>query len=133
LSVTVDDRNDTNIQDGGERRKTPRVRPPGRLIASVIGSDIPVTVINLGLGGFRVQSSVEFTIGTSHDFRFLLSDRSTLDVGARVIYCLPRVAADGTVAYLTGFEFPEEPRRNNRAAAEEILQDLAFQLSVRVS
>jgi len=137
VSVTVDDRNGTRTDGAAaettfvERRRTPRVRVPGRLVASLIGSDTPVTVINLSLGGFRVQSAVDFLVASSHQFRFELSDRSTLEIGARVIYSLPRVATDGTIVYLTGLEFADDPQRDNRAAAEEILQDLAFQLSLK--
>jgi hypothetical protein len=137
VCVTVDDPKGTYIDGAAadppwvERRRTPRVRVPGRLVASLIGDDTPVTVINLGLGGFRVQSAAEFLVASSHEFRFELSDRSTLVVGARVVYCLLRQATDGTIAYLTGFEFADEPQRDNRSAAEEILQDLAFQLSLK--
>jgi hypothetical protein len=54
-----------------------------------------------------------------------------VDLGARVIYCMPRVALDGTIVYLTGFELLDQAGRDNRAAADEILDDLAFRLSIK--
>ncbi len=125
------------IRDAGkplgqqERRKTERMQVSGRLEACRLPDDQPITVVNLGLGGFRIRTTYGFTVGSQHDFRFELADGSTLDVGARVIYCTPRVAFDGTVVYFTGFELADEAHRDNRAIVDEILHDLAFRLSIK--
>lgn len=114
-----------------ERRKTERAPVSGRLQACRLPDDQPITVINLGLGGFRIRTTYGFTTGAKHDFRFELADGTWLDVGARVIYCTPKVALDGSVVYFTGFELAHEDHRDNRAIVEEILHDLAFRLSIK--
>jgi hypothetical protein len=124
-------------QDGGrpigqpERRRSDRTPVSGRLQACRLPDDQPITVINLGLGGFRIRTTYGFTIGARHEFRFELADGTVIDIGARVIYCTPRVALDGTIVYFTGFELADEAHRDNRALVEEILHDLAFRLSIK--
>jgi hypothetical protein len=124
-------------QDGGrpigqpERRRSDRTPVSGRLQACRLPDDQPITVINLGLGGFRIRTTYGFTIGARHEFRFELADGTVIDIGARVIYCTPRVALDGTIVYFTGFEVADEAHRDNRALVEEILHDLAFRLSIK--
>jgi hypothetical protein len=124
-------------QDGGrpigqpERRRSDRTPVSGRLQACRLPDDQPITVINLGLGGFRIRTTYGFTIGARHEFRFELADGTVIDIGARVIYCTPRVALDGTIVYFTGFELADEAHRDNRALVEEILHDLAFRLSMK--
>jgi hypothetical protein len=124
-------------EDGGrligqpERRGSDRTPVSGRLQACRLPDDQPITVINLGLGGFRIRTTYGFTIGARHEFRFELADGTVIDIGARVIYCTPRVALDGTIVYFTGFELADEAHRDNRALVEEILHDLAFRLSIK--
>jgi hypothetical protein len=114
-----------------ERRRTDRAPVSGRLQARRLPDEQPITVINLGLGGFRIRTTYGFTVGAKHEFRFELADETTLDVGARVVYCTPRVAMDGSLVYFTGFELADEAHRDNRALVEEILHDLAFRLSIK--
>ncbi|HUF46773.1 MAG TPA: PilZ domain-containing protein [Vicinamibacterales bacterium] len=114
-----------------ERRRTPRATVSGRLEACRVPDDQPITVINLGLGGFRIRTTYGFTPGSQHEFRFKMADGESIDVGARVIYCTPQVAIDGTLAYVTGFELAREDHRDNRALVEEVLHDLAFRLSIK--
>ncbi len=114
-----------------ERRREQRAPVSGRLQASRLPDDQPITVINLGLGGFRIRTTYGFTVGHRHEFRFALADGTTLDIGAVVVYCTPRVTLDGTVVYLTGFELADDAHRNNRSLVEEILHDLAFRLSIK--
>jgi hypothetical protein len=114
-----------------ERRRTPRESVSGRLEACRVPDDQPITVINLGLGGFRIRTTYGFTLSTQHEFRFRMADGESIDVGARAIYCTPQVAMDGSIAYLTGFELAHEEHRDNRALVEEVLHDLAFRLSIK--
>ena len=114
-----------------ERRRTERAPVSGRLQACRLPDDQPITVINLGLGGFRIRTTYGFTVGARHEFRFELADGTSLDIGAKVVYCTPRVALDGSIVYFTGFELAQEDHRDNRALVEEILHDLAFRLSIK--
>jgi len=114
-----------------ERRRTQRAPVSGRLQASRLPDDQPITVINLGMGGFRIRTTYGFTVSHYHEFRFELADGTKLDIGAIAVYCTPRVTLDGTVIYLTGFELADDAHRNNRSLVEEILHDLAFRLSIK--
>ncbi len=114
-----------------ERRKTARAAVSGRLEACRLPDSQPITVINLGLGGFRIRTRFGFTVGSQHEFRFELADGTPLDIGATVIYCTPRKALDGSVVYFTGFELAKEAHRDNRALVDEVLHDLAFRLSIK--
>jgi len=114
-----------------ERRKTPRAAVSGRLQACRLPDEQPITVINLGLGGFRLRTPYGFTTGSLHEFRFELADGTPLDIGATVIYCTPRKSVDGSIVYFTGFELAKEAHRDNRALVDEVLHDLAFRLSIK--
>ena len=106
-----------------ERRRTKRVDVRSRMPAQLLALNVPVTVIQIGLGGFRVRTSFVFLVGSIHEFRFPLGDGSTVDVSARVIHCLPRVTKDGTPVYVTGLEYVDSDDRKAETAATALLKE----------
>jgi len=110
-----------------ERRRTPRDDVAGGQ-AHLLTLDVPVTVVQVGLGGFRIRTTFVFLVGSRHAFRFRLGDGSTIDVEAQVIHCLPHVTKGGAPVYLTGLEFVDTAEAGARTAAEDLVDDGDSQL-----
>ena len=130
----MDDSQDADRWTGEpERRESPRVDvpAPGRMRVQLLSLDVPVTVVQVALGGFRLRTAFMFLVGSVHPFRFKLGDGATVDVSARVTHCLPRVTKDGVPVYLTGLEFIDSDDRQAQTAGAELLDEVSSQVSFR--
>jgi hypothetical protein len=127
-SLVTDGAEMDRLQDEGrwtgeiERRKAPRKAVRGRGPAQLLSLNLPVTVIQISLGGFQIRTSFVFLVDSVHVFRFQLGDGSAVDVSARVIHCLPRVTNAGAPVYVTGLAFVDSASQEAQAVAADLLE-----------
>jgi hypothetical protein len=78
-------------------------------------------VRNLGAGGFGIESSLAFPIGSVQKFRFTTVSGAAIVVSAEVKYCHTIAAADRADRYRAGLSFVHEPGGATVRAIEELL------------
>lgn len=99
-----------------ERRQYPRLEILGRIKGVVRPLDVSITLLNLSLGGFLMQTPMEYHVGEIHEFQFTMDDKEPLIVRARIAHAM-RATVDHEPVYLFGLEFVD---RDTRAAAEPV-------------
>jgi hypothetical protein len=88
---------------GPERRKAPRL-PVGRHVTAELESSAqPVTVRDISLGGFLLESNEPFEVQALHQFRIATSDGWKTLITARSVHSRRSTTETGT--YYTGFAF----------------------------
>ena len=55
----------------------------GRVRGSVRPLDVPITLLNLSLGGFLMQTPMQYQIGETHEFQLTMEQRDPIVVRAR--------------------------------------------------
>jgi hypothetical protein len=98
---------------GPEKRTALRFDAKGRLAGHLIGSNLPIFIQNLSLGGFAGEVS-EPLPDSSHIVRLTTPDLLSTLLEARHIYCRPTRGADGTRRFWAGFEFVRPPQDVDR-------------------
>jgi hypothetical protein len=107
-----------------ERRRTPRLEVlPDQIHGQV--SAAPITIRDIGFGGFSGVTSTPFRPGAVHDFRLTTEDGPSAVVRARAIYC--RAQASGS--YVTGFEFVADQPHITWPTIDDIMDRLTAVLS----
>jgi hypothetical protein len=91
-----------------DRRRAPRIELLGRLHGHSVSLDLPVTVLEISLGGMAIQTGLPFPIGAVHAFRLTLGDESTVELNGRVMHCRNTAPADATPVYVSGIQFVED-------------------------
>lgn len=87
------------------RRRAPRVDATNQLAVDIVNVLVPAHVLDIGPGGFSVETRCALRVGALHDFRFVTHGR-TIELKARVIHCRPSAqACRGEERYVAGFEF----------------------------
>ena len=81
-------------------RYTPRLDTLGQVQVQVVSNPMPVTLREISLGGFSVESTAPFTSGTSHRFRFGLEDGSAVAALAE----RATVVVEGGVVSIDGYD-----------------------------
>ena len=104
-----------------ERRKTPRVQVLGQLYGQAISLEVPISVRNVGLGGFSTESLVPFPLGARHEFRFAVAGRVAIQIKAVVVHRRPAYSADGLTSFITGFEFIHDAVHDTAADIRTLL------------
>ena len=89
----------------GSGRYTPRLDTLGQLQVRVLTNPVPVTVREISLGGFSLESSVPFAAGSSHRFSFMLEHGEPVDAIAECVYTRRLKPGASLPLYLSGFEF----------------------------
>ena len=91
-----------------ERRKSKRVEILDRIHGHVVALDVAVTVLEMSLGGMRLETSFRFPTGSEHDFRLQMGDGSPLVLRGRVVRCLENIDRYGSTRYVSGIKFIDE-------------------------
>ena len=104
-----------------ERRAGRRLDVPDHLHGEVIAFPVPISLRNLGLGGFSTESIMPFPLGARHEFRFTIAGGVEIDVGAVVIHRRPAYTVDGLTCFITGFAFLHDPVRDTAADIRTLL------------
>ena len=92
----------------GERRRSTRVELLGKLHGHSVSLDLPVSILEISLGGMAIQTGLPFPVGAVHAFRLTLGDESTVELHAKVMHCRNVAPVDAAPAYVTGFQFVED-------------------------
>jgi hypothetical protein len=87
-----------------ERRRYPRIEILGRVKGVVRPLDVSITLLNLSLGGFLMQTPIEYRVGEIHEFQFTMVEKEPLIVRARIAHAM-RATVDHKPLYLFGLEF----------------------------
>jgi PilZ domain len=94
---------------GRDRRRAPRIEVLSHFHGQSVTLGVPVTLLDISLGGFRIETSVVFPLGAIHEFRFTMSDGKAVEVRARVLHCGILSSARGVLRYSAGLEFVNGP------------------------
>jgi hypothetical protein len=113
----------TIVNPTTERRRYPRLEILGRIKGVVRPLDVPITLLNLSLGGFLMQTPMEYRVGEIHEFQFTMGDKEPLIVRARIAHAM-RATVDHEPVYLFGLEFVDRDTRT----ADEPMQSLVSAL-----
>lgn len=87
-----------------ERRRYPRLAILGRIQGIVRPLDAPITLLNLSLGGFLMQTPSQFAVGEIHEFQFAVTKQDPIVLRARVAHAM-RVTVDHVPLHAYGLEF----------------------------
>lgn len=106
------------------RRQGPRVEVLDQLSGRLASTDLPVTIINLGFGGFAIESPVAFAEDERQLVQFIKDDVLSVTLMATCRYCHPIGGRNGAPHYAAGFEF-EHDETGDTEAAVTMLVDIA--------
>jgi len=107
-----------------ERRRHPRIEILGRIKGAVRPLDVPITLLNLSLGGFLMQTPKEYRVGEIHEFQFTMGRKAPLVVRARIAHAM-RATVDHKPVYLLGLEFVDR----DTSTVDEPLRSLVSALT----
>jgi len=111
----------------GVRRQMPRLEVMGSVKGRVEPGNVDVKVLDIGVSGFGIESSLKFDKGSTHNFRLTLADGTSTVIPATVVHSEKRVTRDGSDLYLTGLRFADQPGRGD--AAGELIDKLMSVMS----
>ena len=89
----------------GEKRDSERVPVPGELRGEVMVFQ-PMRVLDISLGGAKIETAFALQLGSLHDFRLSLGGRSVV-VKGRIAYCQIGELTDTAALYRIGVGFVE--------------------------
>lgn len=87
----------------GDKRDLERVPLAGPVKGEVMVFQ-PMTILNISLGGARIETSFPLQVDSLHDFRLSLGDRSVV-VKGRIAHCQIGELTDVAALYRSGVEF----------------------------
>ncbi len=90
--------------------------------------DAPVTILDLSLGGFGVETARALDDGDIHECRFTLRDGVSVILPAKVVHCRPKKGPKGSTRYLAGLEFLPQPTPDAEAARVQLIDRIASTL-----
>ena len=90
-----------------DRRRSPRIELLGRVQGHLVSLDIPVTVLDLSLGGTLIRTRLQIAIGEIHEFSLMLGDESAVVLRGRAVRSRQVDEAEGP-SYETGFQFLDD-------------------------
>ena len=111
------------VTESLERRRYPRIEILGRIEGVVRPLDVPITLLNLSLGGFLMQTHVEYHVGQIHEFQFTMSKKNPIIVRARIAHAM-RATVDHKPIFLFGLEFVDRDRPANDQAIGSLVSAL---------
>jgi len=85
--------------------------------------DVPITLLNVSLGGFLMQTPKQYQIGETHEFQFTMSQQDPIVVRARIAHVM-RVTVEHGPLFMFGLEFVDTDVRQSRAGIESLVSAL---------
>ena len=85
--------------------------------------DVPITLLNLSLGGFLMQTLVEYHVGQIHEFQFTMSKKDPIVVRARIAHAM-RATVDHKPVYLFGLEFVDRDTQTGDEPVQALVSAL---------
>jgi hypothetical protein len=108
---------------GSSRREGPRLEVEAVLNSRLLRGQLRLNLVDLGFGGFAVESPIAFSPGSRHAFRFTTGAGVAVSIQADTVYCRPSGQADGMESYVSGFKYVISGGDDERAV--DILIDTA--------
>lgn len=90
-----------------DRRRSTRIALLDRLHGHSVSLDVPVTVVQLSLGGMAIETATPLRAGVVHLFRLTLGDDSTTELAGRVMHSRNTAPAGATPMFTTGIQFED--------------------------
>ena len=116
-----------------ERRAAPRLDVDDQIRGELVAFGIPITVRDLGAGGFCAETAIPFPIGARQRFRFFTSGRLHATIEADVIHCRLMPRDSGTPCYVTGFSFVQKSGDPASTVDVDILLEAAASRSAQLA
>lgn len=91
-----------------DRRRSPRIEIFGKLHGHLVVLDVPVTVIEISLGGLGLETSLDFPVGAVHEFRLTLGDESTVTLKGRVMHSRRTSPLGEPPRFVVGVQFIDD-------------------------
>jgi hypothetical protein len=113
-----------------ERRRTERQPIGPGYNAELIGVNVPVTLVNIGIGGFALASDRLLPAATRLEARFTDADKTwSTSLTARVAYSVSQPIADGDDRgkYITGFAFVDADLPAVKRRIQEFISNVMLQ------
>jgi hypothetical protein len=107
------------------RRRTLRVAPGDPISAAIGPVLVPAEVLDLGFGGFSVETRCSLRVGATHRFRFGAPGGRTVELAAKVIHCRRKATTDWSERYITGCEFVHDPGTPAELLIDELMDAAA--------
>jgi hypothetical protein len=104
-----------------ERRQFPRVKVMSMLHGYWVELDLPVTIRELSLGGFSVESAIPFPVGFDHTFLFSAADGRETLIRSCCRHSRMEETDRGTTC-VAGFEFLPQPEEQLKIVVETVRQ-----------
>jgi hypothetical protein len=112
-----------------DRRQAPRIKMP-KVLADIVSRGLPVTVLEIGLGGMSVVSESEFSVGEMIDLRCRTANRAPIVLRLEARHCRPDAAPGAPPRYVTGFRFAEAWSPGDRSPVDALIEQIINVLSV---
>lgn len=103
-----------------EWRSSLRIDVLERITGQVGPGYVPVTLLNLSLGGCLMQASVEHSLGETLELRVTAAERDPIVIRARVAHAM-RATAGEVTSYIAGLEFLDRGTPTCDQALESLL------------
>ena len=97
------------------RREGPRLEVEAVINGRLSRGNLRLELVDLGLGGFAVESPIRFSPGSRHGFRFVTAAGLAVRLEADLVYCRPSGPQDGMEHYVAGFKYAAADAREQRA------------------
>lgn len=111
------------------RRRTPRVAAGNQLDVEIVSVLVPADVVDIGFGGFSIETRCSLRIGAVHLFRFRTSRGRTLELRARVVHSRRKSAEQWEERYVSGCEFLHDPSVPTDQFVDELIDSATGVLS----
>jgi hypothetical protein len=113
---------------GMSRREGPRLEVEAVINGRLSRGNLRLDLIDLGLGGFAVESPIGFSPGSRHAFRFVTMAGLAVRVQADLVYSRPSGSHDGMDHFISGFKYVvADP--NEQAAIDLLIEAATSPLS----
>jgi hypothetical protein len=97
------------------RREGPRLEVEAVINGRLSRGNLRMDLVDLGLGGFAVESPIGFSAGSRHGFRFVTVAGLAVRVQADLVYCRSSGPHDGMEHYVSGFKYVVTDAREQSA------------------
>ena len=127
--MTASQRLSSSIVVLASRRRTPRVAAGSQLDVEIVSILVPADVVDIGFGGFSVETRCSLRVGSVHLFRFLTYRGRTIELRARVIHSRRTASEPWNERHISGCEFLYDPAVPTDQLVDELIDSVTGVLS----
>ena len=123
--MTSSNERHTELGTGRDRRTSPRIEVLGHVHGHIVSLDARMTALDLGAGGFSMETTFPVDANSEHDFRLVGPTGASFQLRARVAHCRHYTSPDGTPRYVSGLQFTD-PAQPADDIIDQLLEVLSF-------